>query len=372
MKTAEELEALRAAPAVWNVLGVFNFLQALVDTSGVVRILEQERESGASSFTANEGYDYHTSNVLRVLGYFSLVGLARVHCLLGDYTGSLAKLDPLDLDAAGLFTKVAGAHVTTLYTVGFAHLMSRRYTDAIRSFNSALVYVARHKAAMRSPGHELVLKKAEQMYALLATAVALCPQHKLLDEGVKNLLSEKFSEKMLKMKEAGDEGVFDELFSYACPKFILAAPPNFDDPGANHGQEAYRLQLRIFLAEAHAAAKLPQLRSFLKLYTTIPVSKLAALMDYEEGALLQLLLAMKRKATLKEWRGGASQLDGEWVATGEVDFYVEAGMVHVVDSKPSRPYIAELASAIVKQRECAASLREHGRAVLAAGAGVGA
>ena len=28
----------------------------------------------------------------------------------------------------------------------------------------------------------------------------------------------------------GDAGVYDELFSYACPKFITAAPPNYDAP----------------------------------------------------------------------------------------------------------------------------------------------
>ena len=28
----------------------------------------------------------------------------------------------------------------------------------------------------------------------------------------------------------GDAGVFDELFSYACPKFITAAPPNYNAP----------------------------------------------------------------------------------------------------------------------------------------------
>ncbi len=371
LKTPEELEALRAAPAVWNVLGVVNYLQALADTSGVARILEAER-GGDTSFSAKEGYDYHSSNVLRVLGYFSLVGLARVHCLLGDYAGCLRALDAIDLDKQGLFTKVSGAHVTTLYYVGFAYLMARRYTDAIRSFNAALVYINRHKAFhSRAAGYEQILKKAEQMYALLAAAVALCPQHKLLEDGVKSALADKYAEKMVKMN-GGDEGVFDELFSFACPKFITAAPPNFDDPLANHSQDAYRLQLRLFLAEVRAASLLPLLRSFLKLYTTIPVAKLAALMDYEEGALRQLLLATKRKATVKEWRGGASALDGTWVATGDVDFYVDGDMVrdvcaarcmlasnarasppqiHVIDSKPQRQFVFELTTAIEKQRE---------------------
>ena len=359
LKTPEEIEALKGAPAVWSVLGVVNYLQALADASGVVRILAAER-GGEAGFSAKEGYDYHSSNVLRVLGYFSLVGLARVHCLLGDYAGCLGALDAIDLDQPGLFTKVPGAHVTTLYYVGFAYLMARRYTDAIRSFNATLVYIARHKAAhSRAAGYELMLKKQEQMFALLAAAVALCPQHKLLEDGVKSMLADKYSEKMVKMS-GGDEGVYDELFSFACPKFITACPPNFDEPLASHSQEAYRLQLRLFLAEVRAAALLPLVRSFLKLYTTIPVAKLAALMDFEEAALRQTLLAMKSKATVKEWRGGASARDGQWVPTGDVDFFVDGDMVHVVDSKPQRQFVFELTTAIEKQREL--------RSLLAAGA----
>ena len=34
----------------------------------------------------------------------------------------------------------------------------------------------------------------------------------------------------------GDTGVYDELFSYACPKFITASPPNFDAPGVARRQ----------------------------------------------------------------------------------------------------------------------------------------
>jgi translation initiation factor 3 subunit L len=357
LKSPEEVEALRAQPAVWNVLGVVNYLQALADTSGVVRILEAER-GGEVGFSAKEGYDYHSSNVLRVLGYFSLVGLARVHCLLGDYAGGLRALDPIDLDKPGLFTKVSGAHVTTLYYVGFAYLMARRYTDAIRSFNAALVYIARHKAFhSRAAGYEQIVKKAEQMYALLAVAVALCPQHKLLEDGVKSALADKYAEKMVKMA-GGDEGVYDELFSFACPKFVTASPPDYEDPSAAHSTEAYRLQLRMFLAEVRAASLLPLVRSFLKLYTTIPVAQLAALMDYEEGALRQVLLALKRKATVKEWRGGASALDGVWTSTGDVDFYIDGDMVHVVDSKPQRQYVYELVTAIDKQRELQQLLKQ--------------
>ena len=36
MKTPEELATLRASDDVWSVLGVLNYLQALVDKSGIV------------------------------------------------------------------------------------------------------------------------------------------------------------------------------------------------------------------------------------------------------------------------------------------------------------------------------------------------
>jgi len=362
LKTPEELEALRAAPpAAWSVLGCIKYLQALAHNSGVARVLESERTSGdLSAFTATEGYDRASSNVLRTLGYFAYIGLARVHCLLGDYAGCLAALDPLHVWQQGaLLTKVPGCHVSTRYYCGFAHLMSRHTTDAIKSFNAALVYIARQQRALAVQQRtglaggalEQIAKKQEQMFGLLALAVAMCPQHKLLDEGVKSALADKYADKMVKMS-AGDEAVADELFSFACPKFIAACPPSCDDPLANTSQDAFRLQLRLFLASVRSASLLPLLRSFLRLYTAIPVTKLAQLMDYDPAALRQLLAAMKRKAQVQEWRGnGTPLLDGAWASTGDVDFYVDGEMVHVIDSKPQRQFVHELTTAIEKQGE---------------------
>ena len=350
-RSAEEVEALRrCGDQVWSVLGVTNFLQALVDKSGIVATLEGERR-GLNAFGEQEGYDYESSNVLRVLGYFSQVGLCRVHSLLGDYHGALRALDRVDLDRPGLFTKVPGCHITTLYYVSFSYLSMRRYTDAIRTLNRCLAYVAGAKAVLaRSASYEQLAKKAEQMYALLAIAYTLCPSAALLDDGVKNALQDKYNEKMVKMS-LGEEGLFDELFSYACPKFIAAQPPNYRDPLANNSQDAYRLQLKMFLAEIRSAAALPVLRSFLKLYTVIPLPKLAALMEVDVSSLWQQLMAMKRKMTLKEWKGGASALEGQWTATGDVAFYIDGDLLHVVDAKAPRRYVPELVAGIQRQAE---------------------
>lgn len=61
-------------------------------------------------FYETEGYEAG-SNVLRMVGYFSLVGLLRVHTLVGDYGGALAALAPIHpFQRTHLFTpKIAGA-----------------------------------------------------------------------------------------------------------------------------------------------------------------------------------------------------------------------------------------------------------------------
>ena len=112
----------------WNVYGVLNYLQAFVEKSSIIHILEEEKE-GLEQFTLTDGYDYSggSSNVLKVLGYFSMVGLLRVHCLLGDYHTGLKCLLPIDITQQGVFTSVIGSHITTIYHYGFANLMLRRY-----------------------------------------------------------------------------------------------------------------------------------------------------------------------------------------------------------------------------------------------------
>jgi translation initiation factor 3 subunit L len=76
------------------------------------------------------------------------------------------------------------------------------------------------------------------MYALLVICLSLCPQNKLIDENVSTQLKEKYNDKMTKMQRYDDEAyaAYDELFSYACPKFITPSPPVLDQPLTNYNQ----------------------------------------------------------------------------------------------------------------------------------------
>ncbi|XP_068652947.1 uncharacterized protein [Aristolochia californica] len=333
-KTEQEIALLRQYDQAWNVYGVLNYLQALVEKSTIVQLLEQEKE-GLEQFTVNEGYDYNGgSNVLKVLGYFSMVGLLRVHCLLGDYHTGLKCLAPIDISQLGVYANVTGSYITTIYHYGFANLMLRRYVEAIREFNRILLYIWKFKQYhQKSPQFDQILKKNEQMYALLAICLCLCPQVKLIEENVNNQLREKYGEKMVRMQRYDDEAfaLYDELFSYACPKFITPSAPNYDEPLVNYNQDAYRLQLKMFLYEVKQQQLLSSVRSFLKLYSTISIEKLAAYMEVDEPTLRTILMTYKHKTH-------AVETDRKIVSNADVDFYIIEDTVHVVESKATKRY----------------------------------
>lgn len=58
-------------------------------------------------------------------------------------------------------------------------------------------------------------------------------------------------------------------------------------------QEAYRQQLRGFMSFVDQQRQLPVLKQFLKLYTTISLPKLAALMDTDENAVKEQLKVLE-------------------------------------------------------------------------------
>lgn len=112
----------------------------------------------------------------------------------------------------------------------------------------------------------------------------------------------------------GELGAYDELFSYACPKFVTptteVVAASAGTGGSSAGQAAYRAQLAAFLSEVKACSTLPTLKQYLLLYSSIEIGRLAALMEEEEGVLRTQLTCLKAKAWQKKWVGGADATTG--------------------------------------------------------------
>ena len=329
-KEIERLKELKDEDDVWQKEKVEAYLEALQNKRK--EKAEREQEEATLKEEESDEKKVRRSNVLDTLGYFAIVGLARVQCLSGDYELSLKTFDALpDLQGGrSLHARIPGCHVSVNYHVGFAYFMLNRYKDAAKFFNRGISHVERLQMNLRrrengggggkstgshSPGGriELLRKKSEQMLSLLAIGIPMsCGSGstssggvmRSLDDHTRSVLREKYGDKMAKMNN-GETDAFADLFAFACPKFIATneiikstgSGEYAADPSLSYNQEAYKKQLAVFVEEVQQRAPLPKLKSYLRLYTTISVQKLAHLMEVTEDELKKNLEVMREKSS---------------------------------------------------------------------------
>jgi translation initiation factor 3 subunit L len=313
----EEIALLRENPNTWGCYSVLNVLYSLIQRSQISEQLAAMKRGEDASLYAGE---YGNRPLYKMLGYFSIIGLLRVHCLLGDFSLALKTLDDIELNKKAMFARVMAAHFTTYYYVGFSYMMMRRYSDAIRMFSHILVYVSRTKNFQKNAQYDSITKKNDQMYALVAICVAFHPTR--LDDTIHTALREKYGEQFNRLQRGGPDSLplFEELFRSACPKFISPTPPDFDNPEVNIDPVEHHL--RIFMDEVKNNMMSPTVKSYLKLYTTMDLKKLAGFLEVEPEKLRCWLLVNKQRSRQIRWAEGGL-LDGDIIQASDLDYAME-------------------------------------------------
>lgn len=354
---------------VWSCYSVLNVLYSLIQKSKINEYIVAVRE-GKSEDEINEIVgEYGRRPLYRTLGYFSIICLLRVHVLLGDFTLALKVMENVELSQKAPLTRVTACHVSTYYYVGFCYIALRRYPDAIRVFVSILNFILRmRRYHTRSYQYDQINKTADRMYALFALCHALSPSR--LDDNILNTVKERYGEQITRMSRGSLEEAlpaFEELFLYACPKFIFANPPPFDDAEALAAYmedlpvEPAQRHLQLFLADVRAQASAPTLRSFLKLYASLDARKLASFLDSDEEEMVQQMMVLKqcsrRIGRIGNFgEGSRGLLEGEMITTSDLDFIIDEvclslpcmltmleccvlqNMVHIVEATVGRRY----------------------------------
>ncbi|CDF39054.1 Translation initiation factor eIF3, subunit L [Chondrus crispus] len=335
-KSSEEIQYLRQNDSIWSVQTVLSLLHYLVNKSNIISWLLNNGDPTGSDDPDSETFDISTLAVYRYIGYFAIIGLLRVNTLLGDYRLALMVLQPLDFDvSSALFTHVTACHVSIYYYMGFCYIMLRRYEDAARIFSSTVLHIGRIKHNhTRSYQYEQINKRNDQMMALLALCLTLQPLQ--VDESMMSMVREKAGDRLARLRQ-GEPHAFEDLFIYASPKFICPAAPDYDVIDDTN-MEAPRLQTKLFMEEVKSQLLLPEIRSYLKLYTKIEIEKLAALMDVDESTLRSHLHALKHKSWTMTGSFHGPPLQGEWKTSSDVGFHVERNVVHISDTKTSSRY----------------------------------
>lgn len=97
--------------------------------------------------------------------------------------------------------------------------------------------------------HQLILQKNEQIYKLLAIAVAMCPSTtRCLEENVRDQLHFKCNTELYEMQGSNIDS-FKKAFGQGCPKFVTAAPPDLSETGADNHLVGYHGALQLFVSE---------------------------------------------------------------------------------------------------------------------------
>ncbi|EFX02282.1 eukaryotic translation initiation factor 3 subunit [Grosmannia clavigera kw1407] len=330
---AEEIAILRENPNTWGSYSVLNVLYSLIQRS---QITEQLAATKRNEDPAAVAGDYGSKNLYRMLGYFSIIGLLRVHCLLGDFSLALKTMDDIELNKKAMFARVMAAHFTTYYYIGFSYMMMRRYADAIRMFSHILVYVSRTKNFQKNAQYDSITKKNDQMYALIAICVAFHPTR--LDDAIHTQIREKYGDQLLKLQRGGPESlpIFEELFKAACPKFISPVPPDFDNPEAN--VDPIEHHLAVFMDEVKTNMWGPTVKSYLRLYTTMDLKKLAGFLDVRPEELRSYLLVNKQRTKQLRWTD-QRLLEGKWVNVSDLDYAIQGDLIHVSEAKVGRKLV---------------------------------
>jgi len=250
-----------ASQDVWSVDTVMYYLHRLV-------------EIGTNPKCVVPAYQY--------FGIFASVALSRLECLLTDYSASLSALVPVlenttsKVVKAGqeskTFTQVIHsvfpARLSLTYHGGISFLMLRRYKDAVTTVGDLCTFMHRgfKTGQLRQmPNADQLFKNYDRMIALLAICTHVCPQTNLIDESILKSIREKHGAQM--SKEA-----YTELFVICAPKFVSPAIPDFISSGSI--DDAYKQQIYLLEQELNDQSNFRALRSYLKLYTSIPISKL--------------------------------------------------------------------------------------------------
>lgn len=339
----KDVSQLRENPQVFDTTQVLNYLHKLIRFS----LIEEWLAHPENPQSKNRAF---TDETCRLIGYFALMQLLRMHCLLGDYRLAMQTIECVDFQAeVPLFYRIPASHVTVYYYMGFSYLMMRRYQDAIRTFSDILVFLSKTSGVNSlSYQYDQMMKKQDQMYILLLLCVALCPVQ--LDESLEKQIREKHLDKQMRLHR-GEDLCFEELFSYACPKFVSAAMPNLDQIDGFNANEAHARQLHLFLQEVKQQQALPTIGSYMKLYTSLKISKLAQLCEMgEEGLRDQLMCVVHKTRQLVHSRGEAP-ISGSLQPCAEVEFYLDGDMVHINVQKPQRPYADVFVEQILKFQE---------------------
>lgn len=284
---ADSAELSRA----WGIPQLMGLLHDLVDGSRVL-----------TTGTAATGLAPTTN--LQTAGYFALVALCRLYTKLGDYAAAVEAARPLGILAGeGLFSRIPACHLALSYYLGFALVMCRRFDDAFKTLSRTLSLFHRVHRVLEDGARGYMRVRSGRMLEFLALCVAVLPGAALHDENLRRVMRDRHATQIERISSGEGMSDIEDIFTASAPgregvwvggrwgcgpypprcrppyAGYLAVRPTKGVPGSGSNPDAvlaaHLLLLKVEIAQRVASAA--RLRSYMRLYTSIDLAKLADL-----------------------------------------------------------------------------------------------
>jgi len=269
---------LKTSEDIWNLEKVKWVFTSCVEKSKIIKPGKNQLE------------DIPVIKPLHYFGYFSLVCLLRLHVLCCEYAAGLKAVEPIEMKKLGIFTKAFPCLITLFYYAGFCYLMTKRYKESVKIFETVLSSYIKYKQFFsKSFQAESMNKQADKMLNLLA--VSLKFYQIPLDENVSSLLKERLGDKLERLNKY-DQNAFSDCFSYGCPKLIppIINKEHIKTYGFDRNiMELVNQQKDVLLGEFQKIKELNNLDGVLRLYSSIKLDKLAKVMKLTPDQLKDLI-----------------------------------------------------------------------------------
>lgn len=307
---------------IWNHQSVLNVLSRFVDKSNIHHYLGESDQYESPTFTRN-------------MGYFALISMLRLYVLTGKFQDALTLIHGLDLGKRDIIPRVISCQLATFHYSGVAYLMSGRYLDSIKSFTSVLAFIRpkQFQSSSKTRFYDCMMKKADQMYALLAICTFIFPFK--LEDNIQATLKEKFGDEMTRLHNGDMQKILEDLFCFGAPKFV--SPSNPMEFHFNNFYEAAKMQLRIC-----------NLRGYLVLYKSISLDKLSKFVHQPLEDVKKLLVLFKRQilSTFNIDAIEYSQIDEDLLLSQKYshyinvgfDFYMKDMIIYIVENRAPKRY----------------------------------
>uniref|UniRef100_A0A0N4ZJG1 Eukaryotic translation initiation factor 3 subunit L n=1 Tax=Parastrongyloides trichosuri TaxID=131310 RepID=A0A0N4ZJG1_PARTI len=333
----KELEEIEKNQNSWDIYTVLNILYSLISKAQIHEQLKAIKEGNNPDDFADV---FGKNHLYFKVGYFSMIGLLRLQVHLSDYHEALESIRYLNIEPKGLFSTVPNCYVTVHYYIAFCHMMMRNYCEAIKIFEISSLYIQKitNMYALQHPSNvkknkelDFIGKFHEKILILLAICLTITPQ--TVEDSVKTLFLDKYDEAFTRMSN-GEISEFEKSFILGAPKFVSPNSVTYENNSIS--RQALQRQCSAFISGMKGQIWTPVVRSYLKLYNSLSVDKLAHLMNItSEETIPKLLIYKKSTTSLGKFSETLKNTDDDDL-TLDLNFYIDNETINIADTRVTR------------------------------------